>query len=307
MSQYHRLFSFNYQHEYFLHTGSVSMRCVPSRATSKLLHNMGVIMRPSKSACLFLYDAGNHSSMENLFRLFNNEEMFFFLYPDDSESFFNYTANLRVTKRIVDKDTDKDTVIESCGFIFSTTNKSKIEGDVVNLEYGKSIIINKKIEDHKYLISSKLEQDELSIKIIKEYQSISNGYFPIITRINTNDLIGLSEDLKFQINFKSIFTYYKYYVCEYKNIKSLNLIDVGDEIEFIRSEEILENGMHAHVFTSLKPIKTLYENKYHFRLIESSDVSKKVIIDYVPLPKPGQYFVNKVNDQSVITSEVFIN
>ena len=131
---------------------------------------------------------------------------------------------------------------------------------------------------------------------------------PLVFKINTTQLLKYAKSNQYQINFSSLDTYYKYYLCNDLNGEKLELIDVDKTIKFVRvKQEQLNNGKLAEVFLSTDPVKSFYKAQRHFQLMDGSSGSARIIMDYMPLPAPGKFYKDQINGNNVIVSEIFIN
>ena len=273
-----------YQHEYFSEKGKVSFRCVPTLCTQRLLINMGVIFKASNESSQLLFDIESSGSVKELCELFVDENIVFILYPEDTPLFYAYTEGFKTEKE--------------GAFVFSINPLQKSSDGVIDLGVGEFMDYS----------SSFFSADELT-----ELRNRTTSSIPIVFKVSTNQLITLlktqtAQEYVFILNFKSRDTYYKYYIADVFDNASLKIVDVENIIEFIPREEETVNGKNARVFFSTNLIKSLYQAKQHFQLVEeSSSASTHVLMDYLPLPVPGRYFYDQVNGESVMVSEVFIN
>jgi hypothetical protein len=91
MAKYSELFSIQYRHEYYTKAGHLNMRCIPSKATFRLLYNMGLILRTNEGGCSLYFDEELYAGSKDLYALFPDEYITFFLFPQDGQNFYNYT------------------------------------------------------------------------------------------------------------------------------------------------------------------------------------------------------------------------
>ena len=294
MAKYSELFSIQYRHEYYTKAGHLNMSCVPSKATHRLLYNMGVILRTNDGGCSLYFDEELYAGSKNLYALFPDEEITFFLFPQDGQSFYNYTRNIK---------TDDEGVL-----VFSTDTAKKRKAGIIDLGFGqyqKFFPVEKDKPDglRKTNGSTSLNADE-----IYELRTRANALVPLVFKINTTQLLKYAKSNQYQINFSSLDTYYKYYLCNDLNGEKLELIDVDKTIKFVRvKQEQLNNGKLAEVFLSTDPVKSFYKAQRHFQLMDGSSGSARIIMDYMPLPAPGKFYKDQINGNNVIVSEIFIN
>ncbi len=254
------------------------MACFPSRSTFKLLHNMNVIMKPFVAGCRFLFDTGLYENKEALFTLFSDEVLLFLFYPQDSQNFYNYSSGF---------STECDGAM-----LFSGGKSAVIEEKSIDLGFG----------DFTCFDSAEFTDDET-----QELKAHRSPLIPSVYKVTTDQLLESPDAGQHYLNFRSLKTYYKYYVFNYREIENLKIQDVDKKIEFSGMQEQLENAKIARVFISTRPIMSLYQSRRHFQLMEESSGAPRVIMDYMPMPRPGCYYTDQVNGERVVVSEIFIN
>lgn len=254
------------------------MECLPSRSTSRLLRNMNVIMKPSVAGCRFLFDTGLYENREALFTLFSDEVLLFSFYPQDSQNFYNYSSGFSA----------------ECegAMLFLAGRSAVVDGENVDLGSG----------DFTCFDSAEFTDDETL-----ELKAHRSPLIPSVYKVTTDQLLELPDAGQHYLNFRSLNTYYKYYVFNYREIENLKIQDVDKKIEFSGMQEQSENAKTARVFISTRPIMSLYQSKRHFQLMEESSGAPRVIMDYMPMPRPGCYYTDQVNGERVVVSEIFIN
>ncbi|VAW71682.1 hypothetical protein MNBD_GAMMA10-2849 [hydrothermal vent metagenome] len=254
------------------------MHCQPVPSTSRLLHNMDVIMKPFNTGCRFLFDTDKYLDANALLTLFSNESLSFILHPGDSKDFYNYTRGFSAKKQ--------------GAMLFEVDQRVRPEGNNVDMGYGTFTAFDAPV---------------LTDEDISEIRFARNKQIPAIYKVNTDRLLQLPETGRYQLKFKSIRTYIKYYLLNYNDIDNLKIADVEEKIEFSQKEEQLDNGRLAQVFTSTQAVVSMYQSARHFQLVDTSSATQRVIMDYMPLPKPGHYFTEQIAGERVVVSEVFIN
>lgn len=295
MAKYSELFSIQYRHEYYTKAGILNMGCIPSKTTRRLLFNMGLILRTNDGGCSLYFDEELYANSKNLYALFPDEYLTFFLFPQDAQSFYNYTRNIK---------TDDEGVL-----VFSTDTAEKRKAGIVDLGFGQyEKYFPAEKEGQPGELNKTKESTALNADEIYELRTRANGLVPVVFKISTTQLLKYLKSNQYQINFSSLDTYYKYYLCNDLNGEKLELIDVNKKIKFVRArQEQLNNGKLAEVFLSTDPVKSLYKAPRHFQLMDGSSGSPRVIMDYMPLPAPGKFYKDQINGNNVIVSEIFIN
>ncbi|HED36071.1 MAG TPA: hypothetical protein ENJ08_17895 [Gammaproteobacteria bacterium] len=278
MAQYSELFSINYQHEYYMNAGCLSMHCKAVPSTSRLLYNMGIVMKPFKAGCRFLFDTETYTSARALLTLFSNESLSFILHPGDSKEFYNYTSGFSAKKE--------------GAMLFEVNQAVTSEDNNIDMGYGEFAVFDASV---------------LTDEDIYEIRFARNKQIPAVYKVNTDRLLQLPEAGQYQIKFKSIRTYIKYYLLNYNDMDNLEISDVEEKIEFSQKQEQLDNGRLVQVFTSSRAVASMYQSARHFQLVDRSSAIQRVIMDYMPLPEPGHYFTDQIEGERVVVSEVFIN
>jgi hypothetical protein len=302
MARYTELFSILYKHEYFSQAGSFDMTCCLTHNTARLFNNMEIIIRTFEGGCRIFYDEDCFKSASELFALFPGENISFLLFPVDKYDFYNYTSGFSA---------DNDGLV-----LFTVNDLSVIDGSSVDLGFGEftPFVSPGYYRDHDSAEmqnnNSELEPDKVNTFTpdeINEIRTRAKLQLPVMFKVTTHQLKAFPEAAKFIINFKSTETYYKYYLSPEFESKTLHLQDMDNNIQFTRGQEVLDNGMKMQVFVSTTPIKSHYKLKLNFRMFENNTGSKIIIINNMPMPKPGSYFTHQVNDATVMVSEIFIN
>lgn len=278
MTRYVELFSITYMHEYFSQAGYLGLKCFLSKKTLQLFNNMGIIVRPFRGGCRLFFDEDFYKSAESLYALFSNENMTFIFYPEDKLNFYNYTAGFSAKK--------------DGALLFAAGKKTIVDGGSVDLGTGKFTVF---------------ESSVFTLPEINEFRSRANTEIPVVFKINTDQLLKFSGSPSFKLKFKSIQTYYKYYVSDKFESQTLQVKDTGNNIEFVQKREELENGNVMHVFLSTSPISSQFKSKLNFQLLDNKSGAKKIIMSNMPMPKPGNYFTDQMNGEDVMVSEIFIN
>lgn len=302
MARYKELFSILYKHEYFSQAGSLDMACCLTHNTTRLFNNMEIIIRPFEGGCRIFYDEDCYKSASELYALFSGETISFILFPLDKHGFYNYTTGLSA---------DNDGLI-----LFTVNDLSVIDGTNIDLGFGEFTPFVSpgyyRDQDSAEMRNknSEVESDKVNAFTpdeINEIRTRSKFQLPVMFKITTDQLEAFPEASTFIINFKSIETYYKYYLNPTFESKTLQLQDMDDKIQFTHGQEVLDNGMKMQVFISTTPIKSQYKLKLNFQMFENNTGSKIIIINNMPMPKPGSYFTDQVNDATVMVSEIFIS
>lgn len=274
MARYEQFLSISYAHEFYAKTGRLQLSCEANSATARLFNNMGVLLKASANSVSFLFDKEQFDNAQEMFQLFADEEITCYLYPMDNPAFYGYTAGFQA------KDPG--------AFLFTLSKDDSEEG----LSQG----------GYASFASNKFAASEVAeLKFRKKKQ------IPIVFKTNTSELEAFSESMQLELSFKTIQSYFKYYICGFPNAEALKIVDVDNNIEFSESVVEIEEGKQSQVFVSTSPIMLRYQSKQHLRLVENGSGSQRVLMDYMPIPKPGSYFSDQVNGEPVMVSEVFIN
>lgn len=304
VATYRILFSINLRHEFFSEAGLLNMSCIATSNTRTLLQNMEVIFRPVSTGYSFFYDTDKFPDKADLCTLFNDEYLTFIFYPKNVADFYNYTDG------IVSRD---DGVLLFLADQAEVNSEGIIDtgfGEFTRFKNRKSYPTDEEIDD-----SQQASEDSIfTSDDIRGLKSVNKDCIPVVFKISTNTLRSYQQYDAYQINFKSLKSYYKYYLSHDFAYKQLQLRDVSknndtQKIKFRRLNEKsdTDHRKFSEIFISTRSIALRYKKRRHFQLLSVSEGSERVILDFLPLPKVGNYYKEQIDGHTVIVSEVFIN
>lgn len=277
MSNYELLSSVRYQHEFYDISGSISINTHLLSATERELNNIDIIFKPSINGFKLYIDSERASDLIKSSDLCDDSILAFAVYPENNFLFTN------ITDRCI--ESEKNILIYSIDT--------------------KSYILKKETMffDQSSYSSRNLVTEEMYKKIITCYQKNRPTCF--IT-LPLKQIIKNIDKKTYTLTFKAKKSYYCYLINTEKiEASNLDLIDKINHTKFTGSKSAeLKNYM---AFISTTPLTTYYNDTKHYQLVSNNTDRKTILIDRLPLPKPGHFQKRMINRVESIISEVFIN
>ena len=271
MTQFEALLSVDWEHEYYRNSMLTSMEVYPAPETAKLLENMNIVFKKSDRGFQLYWDSVAHKSIYEIFNLFADETLIFLVSPKEQSVFFNITDEIANPIHEI---------------VFCTPVKGSID------------------LDQKIMPLTSLSEILPEASLI---QNIWQKSVPIMILFDSSQLQNITNSAHYRLSFNTRSSYYRYVITNPVNSNNLMVMDKHQEVQFVRTTESFMEEEQITVFTSITPLKPYQNDKKHFQLVDRTTDRPQLLIERLPLPRPGCFHKVVSNSESVVVSEVFIN
>ncbi len=289
MGAYLPLFSFDVEHAFFSSGTPTDLDFLPTPRSSVILRNAGLIDRKTVTGVSIFYDQGRIDALQR--------------YAADRDD------PLRLEFKVFSKNISFDLY----------TEPSPTQPEAILYFDTKTVVADKgerfRLHEHDYVsqkdfipITSPRLQDVLDPK--------DRLVRPMLMVTVHGEDIGLHSSGKFHdvvaqryyIRFKSREVVWKYYLLGDMARKSAYIADVNNETEFESAgKAVVSDHRTALIFRSKGPIPLREKSPYRFQLKDRGPGGSKVLIQRLPVASPEQFYLDRIDGEDVMVSEIYIN
>ena len=145
-------------------------------------------------------------------------------------------------------------------------------------------------------------------KILSKKDRIKKPFFIVNIAVSEAHLSQPDQPKHYGVEFATRKTRWKYYLLNELTQKNLYISDSKNEVEFEKSNgSNLIGEKSAVVFRSTTALPLLENSHYRFQLKEKNSGNGRTLINRLPVASPDQICLDKLQNEEITASEIFIN
>jgi hypothetical protein len=289
MGAYLPLFSFAVEHTFFSSGTRADLDVLPTLKSSVILKNSGLLSRKTVNGVSIFYDQSRVEALQLYIADRDEPLRFEFKVFSNNKSFDLYTEPT---------PTQPDAILH-----FDTNTVTVDQSGRLRL-HEQDYVSQKDFAP----LTAPLFNDLLSPKdrLVKPTLTVT---------IHGKDL-GIHPPDKFHemvskhyyVSFKTREVVWKYYLLGDIGKTSAYIADLNNETEFESAgEAVLPDHRTALTFRSKGPIPLRDRSHYRFQLKDRGSGGSKVLIQRLPVASPDQFYLDMIDGEEVMVSEIYIN
>lgn len=289
MGAYRPLFSFDVEHAFFSNGTGMDVDVLPTRQSSAILNNAGLLNRKTATGVSIFYDPRGIEALR--------------LYADDSDDPLRFEFAVFSRKNTFDLYTEPsstrlDSILHFNSQLVTTDANGRLRLHAADYVSEKDFVpLTSPCLNEVLSPNDRLAKPTVTVTIRGEDVGIhpSAGCY------------GLSPK-HYYVRFKAREVVWKYYlVGDIRNTQAC-IADMDNETEFeLVGEAVVPAHRTALAFRSKAALPLRERSQYRFQLKDLEPGGGKILIQRLPVATPDQLYLDTIDGKEVMVSEIYIH